>query len=106
MRPIAILLLIGLTVAACGRDPAPSSGQMVTARASAVIDALRSLTPPPSASASVQWHRVSEIRDFASSGPFGAVGFDRGYVAEDESRTIGLSPDGVTWRRVALPLPL
>jgi hypothetical protein len=105
VRRFAAVVFVAVTIGACGGNPAPSSGPILTASASAVVDAPPSVTSAPSGTATVQWRRVSEIRDVTWSGSFGAVGFDDGYVTVDGSRTIAVSTDGVTWRRVTLPLP-
>jgi hypothetical protein len=103
MRPFAILVLVVLTAAACGREATPTGLQPSPPPGSQAVDRLPTFTPKPSATGEVRWDRIAQIPDFHEGGRFGAVGFDDGYVVEDGSRSIAYSQDAISWKRVRLP---
>jgi hypothetical protein len=104
MRPFAILIVVVLAAAACGREATPTVVQPSTSAGSQVVDELPAFTPAPSATNEVRWDRAANIPGSHWSGEFSAVGFDKGYLVVDGSRSIAFSRDAISWKNVRPPL--
>jgi hypothetical protein len=115
MRPIAILVLVLLAVVGCdtGEVPGtpsparPSTSPSSTPATTVAPTPTPSATPAPSVTGELRWDRIGDVASesvASGGGPFGVVGFERGYVLIDMTSTVQFSPDGVTWTPVQLPV--